>query len=234
MKRPYGIALKSLASVLALSLVAGGALAQETTAPKPKTHKKATVRKTLGHPRQVRAVLSPSDFPISLTAFDRKSSDADSSGTVLEISKNGYKSFKPEALYTKDLDGEQISSVVSWNNTDRTHFGFLVLTTPSAGNLYSVMFFLYHDGKLSMPIDEIATGYPVFPTIKHTDKAGQIQIEMFDGNTAATNDKVRTLVVYTWSDWSKKFLKTSHRVAAASAERPRGKKIIKTDAASGN
>jgi hypothetical protein len=192
----------------------------------------APEKKSLHKPRQVRAVLAPSDFPISLTAFDSIKKTEDGSGTVLEIAKNGYKTFKPEALFTKDLDGEQISSVVSWQNPTRTHFGFLVLTTPSAGNLYSVMFFLYHDGKLTMPIDEIATGYPVFPTVRRTEKSGQIQIEFYDGNTASTNDKVKTLVIYTWSDWSKKFLKNMHRVAGESTSAvERGRKVEKTAAA---
>lgn len=226
MKNPYWS--KLFLVVTALVVLFGQATAQDDGGIKRTIHKKSP--KTM-RPRQVRAVLAPTDFPIRITAFDRATSDADTGGTVLEISKNGYKSMRPEALYTKDLDGEQISSLVSWQNADRTHFGFLVLTTPAEGNLYSVMFFLYHDGKLTMPIDEVATGYPVVPTIRQTDKPGQIQLEFYDGNTIATNDKIKTLVVYTWSDWSHKFLKAVHRVAAASVSRKRPKKVEQTQAA---
>ena len=238
MKRQEGQLKRILIISAALALVVQAAFAQEETARSaPKAHKKPAIHRVVTKPRNVRAVLSPNDFPITLTAYDRPTKEADASGTVMEISKNGYKSFKSEALYTKDLDGEQIASIVSWQNTERTHFGFLVLTTPSAGNLYSVMFFLYHDGKLTMPIDEIATGYPVVPSIRKSDKTGQIVIAFDDGNTAATNDQKKTVVYYTWSDYSKKFLKSVHEVAAESVSRerpkPRGKKILKTEAASG-
>src|SRR5947209_1251659 len=146
--------LKLFAGAIVMS---GVAFAQEA-APAAAPHKKPLMH------RQVRAVLSPSGFPISLTAYDRMSQDGTGNGTILQIAKMGYKTMKPVALVTKDLNNDQISSVVSWHNAERTHFGFLVLTTPQAGNLYSVMFFLYHDGQLTMPIDQIATGYPVFPT----------------------------------------------------------------------
>src|SRR2546421_2216846 len=227
MKCAIGIILRLIAGSIVLT---GIAFAQQTP-PAAAPHKKPIMR------RQVRAVLSPMDFPIRLTAYDRMNKEGTGFGTMLQIAKTGYKTLKPEALYTKDLNNDQISSVVSWHNSERTHFGFLVLTMPQAGNLYSVMFFLYHDGQLTMPIDQVATGYPVFPTIKHTDKSGQIQVELFDGNEDATNDKVRTLVVYTWSDWSHHFVKTVHRVAAASAERvmapagTAGKKVEQTSAA---
>ena len=212
--------------------VLGGIANAQQTTPAATPHKKPMMY------RQVRAVLSPSGFPITLTAYDRMNKDGTGYGTILQIAKAGYKSMKPQALMTKDLSSDQISSVVSWHNAERTHFGFLVLTTPQAGNLYSVMFFLYHDGQLTMPIDRIATGYPVFPTIKHTEKSGQIQVEMYDGAQDATNDKVRTLVVYTWSDYRHQFVKNVHRVAAASASRtmikkeePAPKKIEMTSAA---
>ena len=213
-----------LVLTLALSAVMVACADQTSDSVKPRVHRLSP------RVRQIRASLAPTDFPITLTAYDRKTKDVDSSGTVLEIAKNGYNSFKGETLFTKDLDGEQISSVVSWENPERTHFGFLVLTTPAQGNLYTVMFLMYHDGKLSVPIDEIATGYPVFPTIHRNEKSGQIQIEFDDGNVANTNDKVRTLVIYTWSDWSKKFMKNVHRVAAESVERRR---VEKTQAADG-
>jgi hypothetical protein len=217
-----------------MACLASSALPQENRAATRHSKKLVVAHKTLSHPRQVRAVLSPSDFPITLTAFDRVSSDEATSNTVLEISRNGFKGTKAAALYTKALDGEQINSVVSWQNTERTHFGFLVLTTPSEGNLYSVLFFLYHDGKLTMPIDEVATGYPVFPTIRKTEKSGQIQISFNEGSSDATNDKIKTVVLYTWSDYSRRFVKNVHTVAAEAVERHRPAKVEKTQAAGGD
>jgi hypothetical protein len=234
MKSPYGTLVKriSVSGIVTALLVCGVYAQTEKHTVKPHVHKKVVAHKaTTARVGQVRAVLSPADFPISLTAYDHPAKDVDATGTLLEISTNGYKTLKPERLYTKDLDGEQISSVVSWQNPERTHFGFLVLSTPSGGNLYSVMFFLYHDGKLTMPIDEIATGYPVLPIVKKSAN-DQIQIEFNDGNTDATNDKIRTVVIYTWSDWSKRFLKNVHRVAGASVERSReGRRVEKTQEA---
>jgi len=222
--------LNLIAGVIALSAISTAQQAKPAAIP----HKKPMMH------RQVRAVLAPSGFPISLTAYDRMNSDNGGMSTVLQIAKTGYKTMKPEALMTKDLNADEIASVVSWHNAERTHFGFLVLTAPQAGNLYSVMFFLYHDGQLTMPIDHIATGYPVFPTIKRTDKSGQIQVELYDGNEKATNDMVRTLVVYTWSDWRHKFVKTVHTVAGVSASQASAaakpvemvpKKVMQTSAA---
>ena len=124
----------------------------------------------------------------------------------------------------------------AWQNTERTHYGFLVLTTPSDGTLYNVLFYLYHDGKLTMPINDVATGYPVFPTIRKSDKNGQIQISFDDGGGDKTNDKIKTVVLYTWSDVSRHFVKNVHEVAAESVERSsvkrsRGSRIEKTKAA---
>jgi len=233
MNRDYGTMLTRVFVGLAvLGAIAQGVCAQESEGgSRAKASHKVASRKPIGHARQVRAVLAPSDFPITLTAFDRVNPEAGTSGTILEISKNGFKSTKPLALYTKALDGEQINSVVSWQNAERTHFGFLVLTTPSQGNLYSVFFFLYHDGKLTMPIDDVATGYPVFPTIRKSDKTGQIQIAFDDGSNDSTNDKIKTVVLYTWSDYSRRFVKNVHQVAAESVERHRGGRVEKTQAA---
>jgi hypothetical protein len=240
----------------AMALLTQGALAQETRAssedpngvPAPvvmrhRSHKKTTVKtvhrktavKDASVHRTPRAILCPTDFPIRFTAYDRPTTDDTPSGTVMEISKVGFKGSKPVGLYAKDLEGEQISSLVSWENPERTHFGFLVTTTPASGNLYSVMFFLYHDGKLTMPIDEVATGYPVFPSIKRSDKTGQIQISFYDGSADVSTDEKKTVVYYTWSDTSHRFLKTVHEVAGVSVERrrPRARKIEKTEAASG-
>ncbi|HEY3781018.1 MAG TPA: hypothetical protein VGL56_08050 [Fimbriimonadaceae bacterium] len=191
--------------------------------------KDATVHRT------ARAILCPTDFPIRFTAYDRPTSDDAATGTVMEISKMGLRGARPIPMYTKDLEGEQISSIVSWENSERTHFGYLVLTTPASGNLYSVMFFLYHDGKLTMPIDEVATGYPVFPSIKRSATTGQMQISFNDGSEDATNDQKKTVVYYTWNDTSHRFLKAVHEVAAESVERkrPRARKVEKTEAANG-
>lgn len=196
-----------------------------TTRTPTRRHAKTVVAKG-SKVRLLRAALAPSDFPIAIKAYDS------TPGSVLVISKSA-RGAKQSPLYTKALENEQVASVVSWQNTERTHFGFLVLTTPSEGNLYNVLFFLYHDGKLSIPIDDVATGYPVIPSIRRTDKSGQIQIAFDDGSGDATNDKVKTVVLYTWSDYSHRFVKNVHQVAAESVERPRSR-VEKTRAADDN
>ncbi len=228
---------KLLVGVVALTALGQVVYAQDSAVGTRSraSHKKTAVGKTTAH-RQVRAALAPTGFPITLSAFDRANPDTGTTTTVLEISKSGFGGGKATPIYTKALDGEQISSVVSWQNTERTHYGFLVLTTPSDGNLYNVLFYLYHDGKLTLPINDVATGYPVFPTIRRSDKTGQIQISFDDGSADATNDKQKTVVLYTWSDTGRRFVKNVHEVAAESVERSsvkrsRGSRIEKTKAA---
>lgn len=221
--------------VVALTALGQGVYAQDSGIRSKASHKKTVAAKPASH-RQMRAVLAPSDFPITLSAFDRANPSEGTTTTVLEISKSAFGGGKPTPIYTKVLDGEQISSVVSWQNAERTHYGFLVLTTPSDGNLYNVLFYLYHDGKLTLPINDVATGYPVFPTIRRSDKTGQIQISFDDGSGDATNDKQKTVVLYTWSDTTRRFVKNMHEVAAESVERTnvkrsRGSRIEKTKAA---
>ena len=88
MKCAIEIILKLIAGSIVLTAIA---FAQQTP-PAATPHKKPMMH------RQVRAVLSPMDFPISLTAYDRMNKEGTGFGTMLQIAKTGYKTLKPEAM----------------------------------------------------------------------------------------------------------------------------------------